>query len=149
MSESIVIQVIISLSSIIVALISLIAVYMNRQDVKDVKHQVKNAHSTNLRKDLDDAKLEAELAKNSALRTEVFVSDLNDTINSFAHSLKRHFKLTAKAAEETKSDVNEVKLAVNDVNQKLIFHIEKEMPDEIKKVLATTSKMIEHYEKET
>ena len=59
MSDSIIVQVIISLSSIIVALISLIAVYMNRQDVKDVKHQVKNAHSTNLRKDLDDAKLEA------------------------------------------------------------------------------------------
>lgn len=139
MSESIVIQVIIAASSIIVAFISLIATYINRKDVRAVKTEVKNNHGTNLRADLDKANLNAELAKNSSLRTEILVGDLDNTIKYFASSLKRHYKLGIKSS-------NNIKAEMADIKQKLDLHITEEVPATVKKVLDITTEMINEIE---
>ena len=57
MSEPVIIQIIITAGAVVVAIVSLIATYANRQDVKDVKDQVKNTHDTNLRQDIDKVKM--------------------------------------------------------------------------------------------
>lgn len=128
MSEPVIIQIIITAGAVVVAIVSLIATYANRQDVKDVKDQVKNTHETNLRQDIDKVKMDAELAQNSAHRTEIFINDLKETIDSFENSMKRHTGLQAKALSEIRSDVGTF-------GQRLDAHIEREVPNTVRKSL--------------
>lgn len=145
MSEPVIIQVIITAGAVLVGIISLIATYANRQDVKDVKEQVKNTHETNLRQDIDKVKEDAALASNSAHRTERFVADLNTTIDSFEKSLERHTKLWAKAMAEIRGDVGTF-------GTRLDAHIEREVPDTVRKSLGIAKEemrkiLAEHEEK--
>jgi hypothetical protein len=145
MSEPVIIQVIITAGAVLVGIISLVATYANRQDVKDVKEQVKNTHETNLRQDIDKVKEDAALASNSAHRTERFVEDLNTTIDSFEKSLERHTKLWAKAMSEIRGDVSTFGI-------RLDAHIEREVPDTVRKSLGIAKEemrkiLAEHEEK--
>lgn len=67
------------------------------QDVKEVKEQVKNSHSSNLRNDLDKL-------TGSAHRTEGFVADLAESVKALERSLERRYRLTDKRIEEALED---------------------------------------------
>ena len=67
------------------------------QDVREVKEQVKNSHSSNLRVDLDKASAAAH-------RTETYVADLNESMKAIERSLERRYKLTEKRIEEALED---------------------------------------------
>lgn len=67
------------------------------QDVKEVKEQVKNSHSSNLRNDLDKL-------TGSAHRTERFVADLAESVKALERSLERRYRLTDKRIEEALED---------------------------------------------
>lgn len=66
-------------------------------DVKEVKEQVKNSHSSNLRNDLD------KLA-GAAHRTENYMADLSESIRALERSLERRYRLTDKRIEDALED---------------------------------------------
>ena len=67
------------------------------QDVREVKEQVKNSHSSNLRADLDTL-------SGAAHRTETYVADLNESLKALERSLERRYRLTDKRIEEALED---------------------------------------------
>ena len=67
------------------------------QDVREVKEQVKNSHSSNLRVDLDKV-------ASSAHRTESYVADLAESMKALERSLERRYRLTDKRIEEALED---------------------------------------------
>lgn len=67
------------------------------QDVREVKEQVKNSHSSNLRADLDTL-------SGAAHRTETYVADLNESMKAIERSLERRYKLTEKRIEDALED---------------------------------------------
>lgn len=67
------------------------------QDVKEVKEQVKNSHSSNLRADLDTL-------SGAAHRTEKYLADLAESLKALERSLERRYRLTDKRIEEALED---------------------------------------------
>ena len=67
------------------------------QDVKEVKEQVKNSHSSNLRADLDTL-------SGAAHRTEKYLADLAESVKALERSLERRYRLTDKRIEEALED---------------------------------------------
>jgi CHASE1-domain containing sensor protein len=87
-----------ALGTIVVALIQ------QHRKVDAVVEQVKNTHDTNLRTDLDEAKQEARLARESSHRLERFVEDLLKTIRSMEASMDRREGLHAQFEHESAKD---------------------------------------------
>lgn len=81
-----------------------VAQIQQRRRVDTVVEQVKNTHDTNLRVDLDEAKAQATLAKESAHRVERLVEDLLKTIRWVEASMDRREGLHAKFEHESASD---------------------------------------------
>lgn len=91
---------------------SVIIAALSRRDMREVREQVKNTHSTNLRVDLDDtrtlaadASADAKLAAESAHRVERIAKDLSVSMRAVEHSLDRHVTLQTAATEEIRTDL--------------------------------------------
>ena len=82
----------------------LVALIQQHRKVDAVVDQVKNTHDTNLRNDLDEAKLEAKLAKESSHRTERLAEDLIKTVRALEHSIDRRDLLRAEFEGESRAD---------------------------------------------
>lgn len=85
------------------------------QDVKEVKEQVKNSHSSNLRADLDTL-------SGAAHRTEKYLADLNESLKALERSLERRYKLTDKRIEEVLEDHHR---DIKAVRQDMADHVEQ------------------------
>lgn len=81
-----------------------VAQIQQRRRVDTVVEQVKNTHDTNLRADLDEAKAQATLAKESAHRVERLVEDLLKTIRWVEASMDRREGLHAQFEHESAAD---------------------------------------------
>ena len=98
----------------------LVQQHRTKQDVAEVKEQVKNTHESNLRVDMDetrdiasqaekhsaDAATDAKLAKESAHRVERLASDLVVTMRAIEHAIDRRDQLHADAMTELREDVD-------------------------------------------
>lgn len=96
MTEGVLIQLITTGGVIIVAILSLI----NHRAVREVRSQVQNEHSSNLRHDLDAAADAAKQAKEAAHRTERYVKDLDVSLKALEHSLDRRFEMAGRVFGE-------------------------------------------------
>ena len=81
-----------------------VAQIQQRRRVDTVVEQVKNTHDTNLRTDLNEAKQQARLARESSHRLERFVEDLLKTIRSMEASMDRREGLHAQFEHESAKD---------------------------------------------
>lgn len=102
---------------VVLALVAQIPVlvqqHRTKRDVQEVKDQVKNTHTTNLRVDLDsvastaaDAAADAKLAAESAHRVERHVEDLAKSLRAAEHSADRRYEMHVAAIEEVRSDLD-------------------------------------------
>jgi len=83
-----------------------------RDDVAEIKEQVKNTHESNLRADMDltrgiatESKEEATEAKESSHRTERLVKDLMTSIRALEHSMDRRQQQATKDLGEVREDL--------------------------------------------
>lgn len=81
--------------------------------IDEVREQVANTHSTNLREDIDrtkaraaDAAADAKLAAESSHRTERLVEDLIKSIRAGEHSADRRYGLQQDSLEEVRKDLD-------------------------------------------
>lgn len=82
----------------------IVAIIQQWRRVDEIRDQVKNTHSTNLRADIDETKAEATLAKESSHRTERLTQDLIKSLRAIEHSIDRHEKLRAEFEAESRAD---------------------------------------------
>lgn len=89
------------------------------QDVREVKEQVKNSHSSNLRVDLDKASAAAH-------RTESYAADLAESMKALERSLERRYRLTEKRIEEALEDHHrDIKEVRADMSDCMSEHLEQ------------------------
>lgn len=85
----------------------LVALIQQRHRVEEIKEQVKNTHTSNLREDVDVAKQQATLAAESSHRTERLAEDLIRSIRAIEHSMDRRDRLQTAANEEVRKDLDD------------------------------------------
>ena len=119
----------------------LVQQHRTKRDVAEVKDQVKNTHSTNLREDMDenrkiaaDARTEASLAKEASHRTERLAEDLLKTLRAVEHSLDRRDKLHLEAMDELREDQQRT-------GADLVAHVDA-VPATVEQALAQVPPMI-------
>ena len=81
--------------------------------INEVREQVANTHTTNLREDIDESKKasagaleQATLAAESAHRLERHVEDLVKSIRAMEHSADRRDQIATKALTEVREDLD-------------------------------------------
>ena len=74
------------------------------QDTADVKEQVKNTHSTNLRHDLDALRSDVQTQGEAVHRVERFLEDMAESTRAIEHSLDRRYRIQAKDLEHAIED---------------------------------------------
>ena len=99
---------------VLFALIGVIGLLItNHRNLRDVKHEVKNSHASNLREDMDetrriatDAAVDAKLGAESSHRTERLVADLILSIRAMEHSADRRDLIATKALTGVRDDLD-------------------------------------------
>lgn len=112
-------------AALIAAVASVLAAHVmgrrTRQDVTEIKHQVKNSHAINLRDDIDalrtrvdqthalaaDAAEGAKTAAQAAARTDRYVADVAKSVRSLEHSLDRRDARIGREIEEVRKDLDQ------------------------------------------
>ena len=84
------------------------------QDTADVKEQVKNAHSTNLRHDIDALQAGLDVQAEASHRVERYVSDFAESLRAIEHSLDRRYRIQAKDLEHAIEDSERAIQALTD-----------------------------------
>lgn len=74
------------------------------QDTADVKDQVKNTHSTNLRHDLDALRSDVQTQGEAVHRVERHLEDMAESTRAIEHSLDRRYRIQAKDLEHAIED---------------------------------------------
>ena len=74
------------------------------QDTADVKEQVKNTHSTNLRHDLDALRSDVQTQGEAVHRVERYLEDMAESTRAIEHSLDRRYRIQAKDLEHAVED---------------------------------------------
>lgn len=102
---------------VLLALIGGIPAWITARNTKgaidEVREQVANTHTTNLREDIDESKsaaagamAQATLAAESAHRVERHVEDLVRSIRALEHSADRRDQIASKALSEVREDLD-------------------------------------------
>jgi len=99
---------------VLFALIGVIGLLItNHRNLRDVKHEVKNSHASNLREDMDktqkiaeNAATDAKLAAESSHRTERLVEDLVKSMRAMEHSADRRDLIATKALTGVRDDLD-------------------------------------------
>lgn len=94
------------------------------QDTADVKEQVKNTHSTNLRHDIDALKAGLDVQVEASHRVERYVTDFAESLRAIEHSLDRRYRIQAKDLEHAIED-----------RQRAIQALTDEIPGQIRDAL--------------
>ena len=84
------------------------------QDTAVVKEQVKNAHSTNLRHDIDALKAGLDVQAEAGHRVERYVSDFAESLRAIENSLDRRYRIQAKDLEHAVEDSERAIQALTD-----------------------------------
>ena len=94
------------------------------QDTADVKEQVKNTHSTNLRNDLDALRSDVQTQAEAIHRVERHVEDVAESVRAIEHSLDRRYRIQAKDLEHAVED-----------SQRAVQTLTDEIPGQIRDAL--------------
>ena len=94
------------------------------QDTADVKEQVKNTHSTNLRHDLDALRSDVQTQGEAVHRVERYLEDMAERTRAIEHSLDRRYRIQAKDLEHAIED-----------RQRAIQTLTDEIPGQIRDAL--------------
>ena len=84
------------------------------QDTADVKEQVQNTHSTNLRHDLDALRSDVQTQGEAVHRVERYLEDMAESTRAIEHSLDRRYRIQAKDLEHAVEDRNRAIAALTD-----------------------------------
>ena len=84
------------------------------QDTADVKEQVQNTHSTNLRHDLDALRSDVQTQGEAVHRVERYLEDMAESTRAIEHSLDRRYRIQAKDLEHAIEDRNRAIAALTD-----------------------------------
>lgn len=74
------------------------------QDTADVKEQVQNTHSTNLRHDLDALRSDVQTQGEAVHRVERYIEDMAESTRAIEHSLDRRYRIQTKDLEHAIED---------------------------------------------
>lgn len=84
------------------------------RDTADVKEQVQNTHSTNLRHDLDALRFDVQTQGEAVHRVERHLEDMAESTRAIEHSLDRRYRIQAKDLEHAIEDRNRAIAALTD-----------------------------------
>lgn len=84
------------------------------QDTADVKEQVQNTHSTNLRHDLDALRSDVQTQGEAVHRVERHLEDMAESTRAIEHSLDRRYRIQAKDLEHAVEDSERAIQALTD-----------------------------------